>query len=227
MLKREEVEKAVRLQACGYELLKWMEKAFTDGFITPEAAGNYATSEDAAYAWLDKHYLNLPNRARPERDDLRAFGNFFSTYLDCTFDLDASPGKVLYSPHAHCFCAICSWMVQKPHLRPKKIRTSDKKAAEKMKRNFLVQLAKAREISVTNDALEEMLEDSQLRDSIGLCTYAADLMQRQKGFARGAASLALWRSFAWTPQGSPRKEFVLTTDDIMNAQDLLLKRLSR
>ncbi len=225
MLIREEVEKAVRLQACGYELLKWMEKALTDGFITPEAAGNYATSEDAAYSWLDRHYLNLPNRARPERDDLRAFGNFFSTYLDCTFDLDASPGQRLYSDH--CFCPICSWMVQKPHLRPKKIRTSDKKVAERMKRTFLVQLAKALGISVTNEALEEMLEDPKLRDSIGLCTYAADLMQRQKGFAFGAASLALWRSFAWTAQGSPKKEFVLTTDDIMDAQDLLLERLSR
>jgi hypothetical protein len=226
MLIREEVERAVRLQACGYQLLQWLEQAFNDGFIRPEAAANYATSEDAAYAWLDKHYLNLPARARPERADLRAFGNFFSTYLECTFDLDEKPGQRLYSPDAHCFCCMCSWMIQRPHLQPKKVRTTDKKVAERMKRNFLRRLAEARGISVTDERLDHMLEDPNLRDSIGLCAYAADLLQRMKGIAFGAASLALWRSFAWTPQGSPKKNFVLTADAIMIAQDRLAERLS-
>ena len=225
MLIRNEVENAVRLQACGYQLLKWLEKALRDGFITPEAAGTYATSEDAAYSWLDKHYLNLPDSARPERSDLRAFSNFFSTYLDNTFDLDAKPGQRLYSDH--CFCPICSWMVQKPHLRPKKVSTSDKKVAERMKRTFLLRLAAARGISVTDEIMDDMLQDPNLRDSVGLCTYAADLLQRLKGSAVGAASLALWRTFAWTPQGSPKKGFVLTTDEIMIAQDVLAERLSK
>ena len=62
MLIRNDVEKAVGLQARGYQLLKWLEKAFSDGFIMPEAAGTYATSEEAAYSWLEKHYLNLPDK---------------------------------------------------------------------------------------------------------------------------------------------------------------------
>jgi len=227
MLIRDEVENAVRLQACGYQLLKWLEKALADGFITPEAAGTYATSEDAAYSWLDKHYLNLPNNARPERSDLRAFSNFFSTYLDCTFDLDVEPGTILYSPDAHCFCPICSWMVQKPHLRPKKVTAGAKKVAERMKRTFLVRLAEARGISVTDELLNDMLQDRNFREPIGLCTYADDLLQRLKGRAVGAASLALWRTFAWTPQGSPKKNFVLTTGEIMICQNVLVERLSR
>jgi len=225
MLNRDEIEKAVRLQACGYQLLKWLEKALNDGFITPEAAGNYATSEDAAYAWLDKHYLNLPDNARPARSDLRAFSNFFSTYLDSTFDLDAEPGQRLYSPDAHCFCPICTWMVQKPHLRPKKVSTSHKRVAERMKRTFLHRLADARGISLTDESLDHILHDPNLREPLGLCTYAEDLLQRLKGRAVGAASLALWRSFAWTPQGSPKKDFVLTTDEIMTAQEILAERL--
>lgn len=226
MLIREEVDKAVRLQAYGYQLLKWLEKALRDGFIAPEAAGTYATSEDAAYSWLDKHYLNLPKRARPEQSDLRAFSNFFSTYLDCTFDLDTTPGKRLYSPDAHCFCPICTWMIQNPHLRPKKVDAGDKKVAERMKRKFLLRLAAARGIRVNDEMLDDMLQDPNLRDSVGLCTYAADLLQRLEGTAVGAASLALWRTFAWTPQGSPKKDFVLTTDEIMMAQDSLIDRLS-
>ena len=141
--------------------------------------------------------------------------------------LDAEPGKRLYSPYAHCFCCICSWMVQKPHLRPKKVNTRDKKVAERMKRTFLLRLAKARGISVTDETLDDMLQEPNLREPIGLCTYAADLLERLKGRAVGAASLALWRSFAWTPQGSPKKGFVLSADEIMLAQDILAERLAK
>jgi len=227
LLIRDEVEKAVRLQAGGYQLLQWLEKAMKEGFIIPEAAGTYAASEDAAYSWLDRHYLNLPKNARPERSELRAFSNFFSTYLDSTFDLDAIPGKRLYSPDNHCFCPFCTWMLQKPHLQPKKVGSGDKKVAERMKTTFLRRLAETHRISVTDETLDDMLQDPNLREPIGLCTYAADLLQRLQGWAVGAASLALWRSFAWTPQGSPKKDFVLTADEIMIAQDLLVERLSR
>jgi hypothetical protein len=225
MLFRDQVEHAVRLQACGYHLLRWLEKALVDGFISPEAAGTYATSEDAAHAWLDRHYLNLPDKARPERAHLRSFSNLFSTYLDSTFDLDAQPGERLYSPDAHCFCPICSWMVRKPHLRPKKVGAGDKKVAERMKRAFLLRLAASQGVSVSNETLDKMLQEPELREPVGLCTYAGDLLQRLEGRAAGAASLALWRTFAWTAQGSPKKGFVLTAVGIMAAQDVLSKRL--
>ena len=95
-----------------------------------------------------------------------------------------------------------------------------------MKKSFLRRLAEVRGISVTDEVLDNMLQDPNLRDSIGLCTYAADLLQRLQGRAVGPASLALWRSFAWTPQGSPKKDFILTTDQIMIAQEFLAERLS-
>lgn len=227
MLIRDEVERAVRLQACGYQLLKWLEKALSDGFIIPEAAGTYATSEEAAYSWMETHYFSLSRNARPERAELRAFSNFFSTYLDCTFDLYAEPGKRLYSPDDHCFCPICTWMVKKPHLQPKKVGSGDKKTAERMKRTFLRRLADTHRFSVTDEKLDDMLQDPNLREPIGLCAYAADLLQRLQGWAVGAASLALWRTFAWTPEGSPKKDFVLTADEIMIAQGVLVQRLQK
>ncbi len=87
-----EIERAVDLQRRGYQLLLWLEKAFADGFISPEAAGHYGSSESAAFGWLDKHYHNIPDRARPAREDLRAFSAYFSTYLDNSFDLTRNPG---------------------------------------------------------------------------------------------------------------------------------------
>jgi len=56
-----------------------MEKALQDGFISPGAAGRYGSSEEAAIAWRDEHFLNIPADARPpDRADLAPFSAFFS-----------------------------------------------------------------------------------------------------------------------------------------------------
>ena len=118
-------------------------------------------------------------------------------------------------------------MVQKQHLRPKTVRAGDKKVAERMKRRFILRLAADRHISISDQVLDDILRDPELRDPVGLCAYAADLLERLEGRAAGAASLALWRTFAWSPQGSPKKKFVLTTDAVMVAQDILAERLTK
>lgn len=226
VLARDQVERAVELQARGYQLLKWLEKALDDGFIAPEAAHLYATMDDAAQAWLERHYLNLPNAARPEREDLPAFSRLFSTYLTNTFDLDENPGQRLYSPDAHCFCPCCSWMVRVPYLRPKKVGAADKKIAESMKRGLVRKLASHASPSIPEDAVDEVLRDPTLREAIGLTTYADDLLQRLSGVAVGPATLVLWRSFAWTQLGSPKRGFALSTEAIMLSQQAILDRLS-
>ena len=77
-----------------------------------------------------------------------------------------------------------------------------------------------------DESLDAFVRSPELREAIGLCTYAHDLLQRLRGVAVGPASLALWRSFAWTPQGSPKKGFVLSASDIMVAQQTIVQRLS-
>lgn len=227
MLVRERIERAVDLQARGYQLLRWLEKAFADGVIAPEAAHRFASMEDSACAWVERHYRELPAAARPAPEDLRAFGRLFSTYLTNTFDLDAQPGERLFSPDAHCFCPMCSWMVRVPHLRPKKLGTADKKVAERMKRSFVRALAAEIGAPASDEDVERVLRDPGLREAVGLVTYAADLLQRLEGVAVGPASLALWRSFAWTPEGSPRKGFTLSADAIMAALRTLRDHLEQ
>lgn len=226
MLEREQVERAVELQALTYRLLLWLEKALNDGFIVPEAAHQFGTLEDAAHAWIEQHYLNLPSSTRPAREDLPAFSRLFSTYLTNTFDLEENPGERLFSPGAHCFCPCCSWMVRVPHLKPKKVGSADKKTAENMKRGFLRKLALRGGRSVSEQQIEAVRREPVLREAVGLATYADDLLQRLRGVAVGPASLVLWRSFAWTAQGSPKKGFVLSAAAIMAAQQQLLERLA-
>lgn len=225
MLDRSEIEEAIELQTKGYELLRWLEKAFNDGFIAPEAVHSYGTLEESARAWITRHRTNLPESARPSVEQLGPFSRFFSTYLDSTFDLDANPGQQLYSPEAHCFCPLCSWMVKVPHLKPKKVYRSDKRRAEDMKRSFVVALAAELDRTLSNSEADGLLGHPDLPEPIALCTYASDLLRRIKGYAVGPATLALWRGFAWTPEGSPKKGFKLTADDIMAAQDLIRSSL--
>jgi hypothetical protein len=227
MLVVHDVRRAVELQTRAYQLLKWLEGALTSGLIGPEAAHVYTSMIDATRAWVIRHLENLPPSARPAPDDVVAFSKFFATYLTNTFDLEANPGQRLYSPDAHCFCPCCSWMVRVPHLRPKRLQPADKKVAENLKRRFVRSLAQLQGVDLTDQALQWMLAQPELREPIGLCTYAEDLLERIDGVSVGAASLALWRSFAWTIKGSPKKGFVLTPEAIMMAQQTLVQHVSR
>jgi hypothetical protein len=225
MLAGEHVERAVELQSRGYRLLQWLEKAFSRGLVAPETMHQYATMEESALAWVTRHYGILPNDARPAEEDLVPFSKLFSTYLLNTFDLEDNPGERLYSPGAHCFCPICSWMIRVPHLRPKKIGTADKAIAERMKRNVVRDLAVDVGNPISDRDMDRMLDDPDLREPIGLCAYATDLLQRLEGVAVGPASLALWRSFAWTPEGSPKKGFALSAEAILDAQRTIVQKL--
>ncbi|MCA9639718.1 MAG: hypothetical protein KC492_03460, partial [Myxococcales bacterium] len=207
MLNAQEIELAVELQGKSYALLKWVASAFDKGFVTPEAAHQFASMQDAAYGWIVEHYQNLPPHTRPGREHLAAFSNLFSTYLESSFDLTPNPGQRLYSPDAHCFCPICSWLVDVPYLKTKKLGPADKARAERLKLGFLKDLAHAHQLNIEEASLEGWLKDPDLREAIGLCAYAVDLSRRMQGILEGPASLALWRSFAWTPQGSPKKGY--------------------
>ena len=39
--------------------------------------------------------------------------------------MDPARGKRLYSPDAHCFCPLCSWLIDAPHLKTKKLRSEE------------------------------------------------------------------------------------------------------
>lgn len=227
MLVREQVEEAVELQRKGYRLLRWLDQAVPTGLIVPEAFHLDMTLEQSTQRWIERCYEQLPDDVRPSRERVVAFSNLFATYLWNTFDWDAAPGERLYSRDAHCFCPMCSWMVQAPSLSPKKVGAADKAIARRAMRDFTTNLAAELGGSLPEERAESLASDPAFREALGLCAYAVDLLQRLQGVAVGAASLVLWRTFAWTPQGSPRPDFVLTADAIMAAQDAVAREVRR
>ena len=131
----------------------------------------------------------------------------------------------MYSPDAHCFCQMCSWLVDAPNLKTKTPTTADKKRARKMMLNVIDRLAAENNVRLPEKAAEAMADDPKLRERLALCAYAADLFQRMRGVAVGPAALVLWRSFAWLPTGSPKKKFRLSAEFIVEAERTLRDRV--
>lgn len=221
MLVLNEMRRLVDMQHRSYLLLKWMASAVKDGFISFDTAHNYSTLPEAAEVWILGHYLNIPQNARPPRDDLPAFCTFFSSYLLNSFDLSPSPGKQLYSPDAHCFCPMCSWMVDAPNLKTKKVRPEDKRRAQTMKRNALMNIAVELGIEISENVATEILDDPQNSEDACLVSYGYDLIRRVDGVATGPAVLALWRGFTWTPSGSPKPGYRLRAESIVESEQRL------
>jgi hypothetical protein len=210
------LHRAVDLQERSYKLLVWMTDAVERGFISFRAAHQFASLVEATLAWIDRHYDDLPPAARPAREDVRSFANLFTTYLENSFDLVEHPGKRLFSPDAHCFCPLCSWLVDMPRLQTKKVTRHDKVRARKLQVSAVKQVALDIERNVSDEEAEVLVE--ALREPAALVAYGYDLLRRIDGVAEGPATLALWRGFAWTLEGSPKKGFELDAAAILAAE---------
>jgi hypothetical protein len=225
MFARDELSRTIDLQKRSYELLQWVASAVKKGFIAFNAAHSYSSASSAAEDWIQRHYQNIPENARPSHSDLKDFSGLFSTYLENSFELVSSPGKQLYSPNAHCFCPMCSWLVDAPNLKVKTPTPKDKKRAQKMMTDAINRLAIENHVRLSEKRVEEIANDPDQREEIALCAYGVDLLQRMKGIAVGPAALVLWRNFAWLPSGSPKKKFELTADLILAAEKAISERM--
>ena len=70
---------------------------------------------------------------------------------------------------------------------------------------------------------EAIVDDPAMRETVALVAYGHDLLKRMQGIAEGPAVLALWRGFAWTETGSPKNDFHLEADAIVDAEKELSK----
>ena len=225
MFSRDEVLRAVDLQRRSYELLRWVASAISKGFISFNAAHSYTSVSSSAEAWIQRHYHNIPEGARPPHADLKDFSGLFVTYLENTFDLARNPGKRLYSPGGHCFCPMCSWLADAPHLKTKTPTTRDKNRARKMMLDVINCIALENSLRLSDKTTGAIVNDPNIREELALCAYGTDLFRRMRGVAMGAAALVLWRNFAWLPTGSPKKKFELTADLILDAETVLRERV--
>lgn len=226
MFDRTQIELAVDLQRRSYRLLRWVVDAIDRQFISFDTAHAFATFPEAAAAWIAEHYHNLPQDARPRQEHIEPFTRFFASYLDVSFDLIEDPGKQLYSPDAHCFCPMCSWLITAPRLRTKKLNLSNKQRAKKLAADYLHQLALENKRKINDDEVTRLMSENDTREAAALGAYGLELLRRLDGRSHGPATLALWRMFAWIETGSPKKKFDLTAKMVLDAEALLVETLA-
>jgi hypothetical protein len=219
LLDQHKLDLAVEMQAKSYALLKWVGQSVSSGLLSFRTAHEYSTLPLAAAGWIEKHYLNIPDAARVDPKDVPIFANFFSTYLENSFDLIANPGKIKFSPDAHCFCPMCSWMIDAPNLQTKSLSAADKKRALKMQVHSILQLGF--DVSARLDESRAETIVSNNGEATALLAYGHDLIQRLDAVANGPAVLALWRRFAWNSSGSPKPKFRLSAKMILDAESEL------
>ena len=227
MFNPDEIARAVGLQTRSYQLLKWVGEAVGKGFISFKTAHAYASIPAAATEWLEAHYLNLPERARPAREDIPAFSQILSTYLENSFEWVEAPGKRVIYPDGRCRCSWCARLIDASNLKLRVPTTADKKRARKMMLTELKRLASEHSMLLLDDAMDAIVEAPDIRKSLALCAYGTDLLHRVNGVATGPAVLVLWRTFAWLPTGSADKAFSLSADLIVNAEISLRDRVLR
>ena len=208
------------IQARGYALLRWIEESLDRGLVVPDRVDGTITEQEAAQRWIRRHAPQFPPAARPPEGEIEAFARFFSTYLASTFDFAVDPESVVTGDH--CYCPICSFLVRRPHLTPKKVDARAKRSARHLMIRFAQDLAAHHGIAASESEIEALVADRQVRTELALCAYGADLLQRMDGVAVGAGTLVLWRGFAWNAQGSPIKGFRLTAARILEAQEQVL-----
>lgn len=226
MLQREDIKNAVELQTRSYALLRWLAQAVQRGVIGFDAAHAYARDPAAAEAWTQRHRSELPPDALPPQHDTAGFFRLFVGYLDDGHRLVREPGQRLYSPGAHCFCEMCSWFINGPSLRSRPLTAGDQRRADRQMRTSLDELALDCGRLLDEDQVGALMRQPELREAAALYAYAETLLRRLRGGGcETGVPTALWRRFAWTTQGAPKRKFRLHADAVMAAQALLVERL--
>jgi hypothetical protein len=230
VFERKQLDRIVDAQRRSYRLLLWLNKAVAKGLLTSDIvlhAGR--TPAKKITRWLEGHYDNLPTDGRPagrDPDDLAIFANLLAAYFETSFEWSLEAPPRLRS-ECGCWCPLCTYVVAGSHLKTRKLTSGDKRRARRLKENALRQLALEAGRNLTDRDASSMCEEEAMREDIALLAYGRELLRRAQGINEGPAVLALWREFAWTRTGSPKKGFTLEPLDIVQAERRLLDRICR
>lgn len=226
MLPPDELRLALDIHSRSYKLLRWLSRAVDAGEIPIPRAVSSRHANDVTAAtldWIEPYHLMFPPEMRPASGTLREFAAFFGTYLTSSFDLTEHPGVVLRNQYdSSCYCPICARLVSSSHLKPKKLTASAKKRAITLMLDRLIELAHEHSVKMTISDAEKLIAKPECRVAAAYSAYGYWLIQRTQGLTDGPSILAIWRHFAWSDAGSPRKEFRLQYEDIQKSEDLLL-----
>ncbi|WP_254508380.1 hypothetical protein [Anatilimnocola floriformis] len=204
-----------------------MSKSLDEGKIAPSRAANHSGGPEAAREWLQNYAAVIPADIRPSQAELPEFAAFISTFLISSFDIVAKPGKRAADYlNTWCNCPYCLRMVNAPYLQPKKPTAGDKRRAEILMADCLIELGRANGIELDVGAADRFVAERRYRRSCAYLTYGESLIRRLRGESDGPAVLVLWRQIAWLPSGGMIRGFRLELPDFVAAEELLKRALA-
>ena len=224
MLDAGNLERAVRLQRKAYALLGWFQGHLDQARFPKHEAHAAMGSVAVARAWLEANSFLLPAEVAPGPDEIDELGNMFASYLTTSFDLVEDPPYRIATATG-CLCDVCSYLARCSTLRPKRLTGGDKAHAQRLKADALAQLAAEVGRALAESRLPELLADPATDERAALVAYAHQLLLRLAGDPGDPSILVLWRAFAWTRTGAPKRGYTLSSADILRAQSELLALL--
>ena len=106
-----------------------------------------------------------------------------------------------------------------------KLYARDKRHAETLMIDAVVQIASENGLSVEEDFATQIVSSSRLSRPTAYLAYAYSLLNRLKGDSEGPAVLALWRKIAWDPRGGMRRGFKLKLNDFKIAEETIVNAI--
>jgi hypothetical protein len=211
------VARMLDLQQRGYRLLRWIAAQADSRLIEIDQVHQELSVEEAGRQWIERNVERIPRDLCPKPEDLTAFANLFASYLVTSFDLLPTAPSHLASD-CGCTCIFCAHLVAASHLQPKQITAADKARARRLVIRYIEELARETGLTLEPGTSEAIADDDAHREMLAIATYASQLAKRLAGDFTGPEVLVLWRRFAWTRSGSPKKDFSLTVAAVCQAE---------
>lgn len=222
MFDRKEAQRAIDLAHRAWEWLQWMQRSILAHRIGLDEV--HVVMDDAASirALTRRAASQLPAKASVPAKDLDDFSRYVASYLSTSFDVHERPQQRVI---VVCPCMMCTLLVQLPHLRPKKLSAADQRRADVLARERLQSLARDAGVTLTPERAVELARDAELRADLATSAWVEQVLARLRGECEGPAVLALWRRFAWTDSGAPKRGFEMSLELLEAAEQRLVSRL--
>lgn len=223
MFKKQELINAVRIQKLSYDFLMWFSEQLDNGRMTFSTNHGDIPPAEVIFNWIDTHQGYLPKSIIPKKEEMKDFSNYFTSYLTTSFDFDANPEQGILSSNG-CFCELCTYIGNLPHLRIKSPDKLDKIEAKDRRTEIIQELAVQEGINLSYSICKEIANSGEYRRDAAYLAYAKSLLERIQSSTGGVYMLVLWREIAWK-NGAPIKGFTLKAEEILKAEQKLKNRL--
>jgi hypothetical protein len=212
----------LELHEKSFALLRWVRASLKRGLLSFAVVHETTDTALAAAEWIERHFKNIPEDARPRKEQLPMFSRLFVSFLTTSFQLNANAVRLV--SNCGCRCSCCAYLQAGPNLDPRNPSKKDARTALELKRIYLGNLAAEGRVSNAGAAVDRLLGSSELAIDIALATWGAELLRRTEFVSQGEAVLALWRQFAWK-NGAPNPKFQLTAFKLVEAEHKIVASL--